>query len=177
MANKLLTPEIEAFVGVESDDEIACDPVERGAVRRFAQAIMDDDALYQDEEAARSSRYGGTIAPPLFPMTMFRLPFGNPDPLLEHADDPDFDGIVGSTSRGLPPLPVKDLSLLNAGTEVELFRYARHGESVRSRSRYEEIYEKEGRSGPMLFVVIGTEYTSTDGEPLMRVKKTQIRRA
>lgn len=177
MTNKLLTPEIEAFVGVESDDETACDPVEAGAVRRFAQAIMDGDAAYQDGEAARSSRYGGPIAPPLFPMTMFRLPFGSPDPLLERADDPDFDGIVGSTSQGLPPLPVKNLSLLNAGTEVDLFRYARHGEVVKSRSRYEEIYEKEGRSGPMLFVVIGTEYANEAGEILMRVKKTQIRRA
>lgn len=170
---RLLTPEIEAMVGVESAVEVACDTVERGAVRRFTQASFDDDPIYHLGEAGR---FGGPVAPPLYPMTMFRRDFGTPDPLLERAGDPDFDGIVGSTAQGLPPLPVKGLSLLNAGTEVELFRYARHGETVTARSRYESIYEKEGKSGPMLFVVISTEYRSDGGDLLMRVSKTQIRR-
>jgi hypothetical protein len=170
----LLTPEVEAMIGVESDLEIACEPVERGAVRRFAQASLDDDPVYHDTEAA--ARYGGPIAPPLFPMTMFRRDFRTPDPLVERAEDPDFDGIVGSTAQGLPPLPLPSLSLLNAGTEVELVRYARHGETVRSLSRYERVYEKSGKSGSMLFVVIATDYVAGDGDLLMRVRKTQIRR-
>lgn len=171
----LLTPEIEAFVGVESEMEVACDPVERGAVRRFAQASMDASEHYTDRSQAAQQRYGGPVAPPLFPMTMFRNDFGTPDTMLERADDPDFDGIVGSTAQGLPPLPT-DLALLNAGTEVELYRYARRGDTIQAKSRYEAISEKEGRSGPMLFVVIATDYFNGDGELLLRVKKTQIRR-
>src|SRR5690606_25527675 len=42
---------------------------ERGAVRRFAEAIGDPNPLYLDEEAARKSRSGRSIAPPTFPQT------------------------------------------------------------------------------------------------------------
>ncbi|HVZ54588.1 MAG TPA: MaoC family dehydratase N-terminal domain-containing protein [Pseudolabrys sp.] len=170
----LLTREIEALVGMESEEVAACDRVERGAVRRFAQASLDDDPIYYEASAA-SERFGGPVAPPLFPMTMFRDDFGSADVLSERAADPDFDGIVGATVQGLPPLPVSGLALLNGGTEVELFAYAPHGSRVTSKSRYEAIYEKSGKSGPMLFVVIATDYMA-EGRLLLRVRKTQIRR-
>lgn len=170
----LLTKEVEACIGLESEVEIACDPVERGAVRRYSQAIMDDDPNYHAADAA--GRFGGPVAPPLFPMYMFRRDFGTPDPIQENATDPNFDGIVGSTAQGLPPLPVEGLALLNAGSEVEFFRYARHGEKVSSTSSYDSISEKEGSKGPMLLVVIKTEYRTETGELLMIVRKTQIRR-
>jgi acyl dehydratase len=169
----LLTPEIEALVGLESAEVAACDAVERGSVRRFAQASLDDDPIYYDP--ATAARFGGPVAPPLFPMTMFRDDFGSPDVLVERAADPEFDGIVGATVQGLPPLPVKNLALLNGGTEIELFAYARHGDRVTAKSRYEKIYEKAGKAGPMLFVIIATDYRAAD-RLLLRVRKTQIRR-
>lgn len=172
----LLTDEVRRYIGVETEEEVACEPVEKGAVRRYAQAIMDDDPIYYSEEVAGALRYGAPVAPPLFPTHMFRRPFGTPDPLQEHASDPDFDGIVGSTSQGLPELPLPGLALLNGGSEIEFYRYARHGETVKCRSRYQDIYERETRSGPMIFVVIESEYLSGDGDLLLRVRKTLIRR-
>lgn len=173
----LLTEEIRRLVGAESEVEVACDAVERGAVRRYAQAYMDEDPIFHSGEATQDSRYGGPVAPPLFPMNMFRRPFGTPDPFGGRAADPDFDGIVGSTAQGLPPLPLPaGIGLLNAGTEVELYRYARHGETVTARSRYHSITEKESSRGPMLLVVIETEYRTGGGGLLARVRKTQIRR-
>lgn len=169
----LLIPEIEALIGLESEEVAACDVVERGAVRRFAQASLDDEPIYYD--AAAAARFGGPVAPPLFPMTMFRDDFGSPDVLSERATDPDFDGIVGATVQGLPPVPVKGMALLNGGTEVEFFAYARHGERITAKSRYDAIYEKAGKTGPMLFVVIATDYKAA-GQLLLRVRKTQIRR-
>ncbi|MET3794721.1 FAS1-like dehydratase domain-containing protein [Aquamicrobium terrae] len=174
MENSLLTPEVKAFVGVQSTEEIACDVVERGAVRRFVQASLDDDPLFHDIAAA--GRHGGPVAPALFPASMFRRDFGSEDILLERALDPDFDGLVGSATQGLPPLPLPPTSLLNGGTEVEIFSYVRHGEQVKARSRYENIYEKAGKSGPILFVEIVTDYVNQAGTPLIRVRKTQIRR-
>lgn len=171
-----MTPEIERMVGVESGVETACDVVERGAVRRYVQAYMDDDPIFQSAEQA-GARFGGPVAPPLFPMNMFRRPFGTPDPFGERAHDPHFDGIVGSTAQGLPPLPLPaGMGLLNAGTEVEVYRYARHGEPVTAKSRYAGITEKTSSKGPMLLVVIETEYRGGDGGLLLRVRKTQIRR-
>jgi hypothetical protein len=173
----LMTPEIQRLVGAESGLETACDAVEPGAVRRYVQAYMDEDPMFHAPNEALRTRYGGPVAPPLFPMNMFRRPFGTPDPFAEHAANPHFDGIVGSTAQGLPPLPLPEgTGLLNAGTEVEVYRYARHGETVTAKSRYASITEKESSKGPMLLVVIETEYRTGAGELLLRVKKTQIRR-
>ncbi|OGA46454.1 MAG: hypothetical protein A3F74_09920 [Betaproteobacteria bacterium RIFCSPLOWO2_12_FULL_62_58] len=172
-----MTPEIERLIGAESDNETACDVVERGAVRRYVQAYMDDASIFYAEEQRGDSRYGGPVSPALFPMNMFRRPFGTRDPFEEHARNLDFDGIVGSTAQGLPPLPLpKGIGFLNAGTEVEVFRYARQGESVTAKSRYASITEKHSSKGPMLLVVIETEYRAGNGDLLLRVQKHQIRR-
>lgn len=173
----LMTASIRKLVGVESSVEVACDPVERGAVRRYVQAYMDEDPIFHSEEAARALGCSGPVAPPLFPMNMFRRSFGTVDPFAGQAGNPDFDGIVGSTAQGLPPLPLpKGITLLNAGTDVEVFRYALHGETVTAKSKYHSITEKQSSKGLMLLVVIETEYRTGGGELLIRVRKTQIRR-
>jgi hypothetical protein len=47
--------------------------VERGAIRKFADAIGDPSPLYRDADYARAMGYLGIIAPPTFP-TCFRPP-------------------------------------------------------------------------------------------------------
>ena len=172
----LLTEALKKYIGLQSETEIACDPVERGAVRRYAQAIMDEDPIFS-EACANNARFGGPVAPPLYPTHMFRRTFGAPDPLQLRARDPEFDGLGASSAQGLPELePIKHLALLNGGSEIEFFRYARHGESVKLRSRYADIVEKETSKGPMLFVTIETEYRNGEGELLMSARRTLIRR-
>lgn len=170
----ILTDEIRSYIGRQSGSVAACDTVEPGAVRRYAQAIMaDGDADYAPD--ATPARYGGGVAPPIYPAFMFRRPFGTSDVLTERAEDPDFDGLVSSASDGLPELPLPGRALLNGGSEIEFLRYARHGEQVTQRSRYADIYERPSKNGPMLFVVIETEYRA-GGDVLLRVRKTIIRR-
>jgi hypothetical protein len=170
----LLTDEARSFIGREAPAFAACDAVEPGAVRRYAQAIMDPDPAYASDEAG--ARYGGAVAPPLYPSYMFRTPFGAPDVLTERAQDPDFDGIVMGVGNGLPELPLHGLALLNGGAEVEFYAYARHGERVLQKSRYADIYERETKSGPMIFVIIETEFMTEAGQLLLRARKTIIRR-
>ena len=170
----LLTDEVRAFIGKSGTRETSCDAVEPGAVRRYVQAYMDDNPRYREPGEAR---FGAAVAPALFPMNMFRRSAGTEDPFEEHARNPHFDGIVGSTAQGLPPLPLPPgTGLLNAGTDVELVRYARFGESVTAVSRYADIAEKSTSKGPALLVVIETEYRTTAGELLLRVRKMQMRR-
>jgi hypothetical protein len=171
-----MNEEIRRCIGMETDLQLACDPVEKGAVRRYAQAIMDIDPIYMGEEVAPSTRYGAPVAPPLFPNAMLRLPFGDRDLVQERAEDPDFDGSVGSSTLGLAPLPLVNSPLLNGGTEVELFRYARHGEQIWLKSRYLDIYERETSKGWMLMVLIETDFLDKDGQLVMRFRKTQLRR-
>lgn len=47
--------------------------VEKGAIRRFAEAVGDPAQIYFDEVFARSLGYAGIVAPPTFPTT-FRPP-------------------------------------------------------------------------------------------------------
>lgn len=164
------------YIGIQSEWETACDGVEPGAVRRFAQAIMDDDPDYRP---GASTRYGGPVAPPLYPMLMFRRPLGAPDPLQVNAHDPRFDGLgkASSITRGLPDIEeLAGWAILNGGTEVELLRYARHGETVRMRSRYADITERDSSKGPMVFIVTEAEFATPEGEVLMRARRTLIRR-
>jgi hypothetical protein len=171
-----LTDEIRRYIGMETELQLACDPVERGAVRRYAQAIMDPDPIYMSPEAVTGTRYTKPVAPPLFPNAMLRLPFGERDLVQERASDPHFDGAVGSSTLGLPPLPLVNSPLLNGGSECELFRYAEHGEPVWIQSRYLDIYEKQSAKGVMLMVVIETDFLDQERKLIMRFRKTQIRR-
>jgi N-terminal half of MaoC dehydratase len=164
-----LTEEILAFVGVESEAVHACDPIEVGALRRFAQAIMDSDPTYCG--AGR----GDLVAPPLYPLHALRRAPGAPDPLDEAIADPDFDGAgQGLSARlGLPALPLPFKRMLNGGNDVEIYDLARLGDVIVARSRYREILQKHGRSGPMIVVIVETEY-SAGGRLLLRSRQTQI---
>ncbi len=170
----MLTDEIRGYIGLESETIEACDGIEPGAVRRYAQAIMDDDPDYAP--GAGNPRFGGPVAPPLYPSFMFRQPLGTPDALSERAEDPDFDGLLAGASDGLPELPLPGRALLNGGSEIEFFRYARHGETVVQRSHYADIYERVSKNGAMLFVITETEYRTGGGDLLLRARKTAIRR-
>jgi hypothetical protein len=168
----LLTKEAEAYVGLESDLQTACDVVERGAVRRYSQAIMDHDPAY----SVGAERFGGPVAPPIFPTHMFRRDYGTPDAIQENARNPDFDGLGAAAGKGLPPIePLAHLSLLNGGSELEFFRHARHGETVTVKSRYASIEEKQTSKGSIVLVVIEEDYFA-GADLLVRARRTQIRR-
>ena len=172
----LLNAEALAYIGRSSEFELACDAVETGAVRRYAQAIMDDDPAYAPPEAG-----GGGLAPLLYPTHLFRRAWGTPDPIQDHASDPDFDGVadgIGATaSQGLPDIPqLQGLRLMNGGSEFEFFRHARIGERVKVRSSYADIVERETSQGPIVFVTVASEFRSQDDDLLLRVRTTLIRR-
>ncbi len=171
----MLTPEILAYVGVSTATEFACDPVEQGAVRRYAQAIMDEDPDY-GADAPAGTPWGGPIAPPLFPNHAFRRPLGAPDVVQERAHDPHFDG-TGGQAGGLPAIePLKSFAVLNGGAEFELYRYARQGERVQVTQRYADITEKVSSKGSMILVIVEAEIRTADDELLLRARRTLIRR-
>ena len=176
--------DLTRYIGMSSEPVTAWDAVESGAVRRFAQAIMDDDPLYWDEEAAAASRYGTRVAPPLYPSYAFRRPASKPDPFELLAENPDLDGTESGFvragaepfNRSLPRVEVPQKRTLNGGVEAEFFSLAHHGDRITSQSRYVDVYTREGRSGPMVFVVTETTYTQQDGRVLAKVRNTTIRR-
>lgn len=171
----LLNDEILSYVGRSSVKEVACDPVEQGAVRRYSQAIMDDDPIYWDEKAA-GARYGGPVAPPIFPIDMFRRDFNTEDPVQTYATDPDFDGVGPPAGQGLPPIePLRNYAVLYGGSEIEFYKYAERGDRVSVIQRYESITEKTSSKGqPMIFVTIESEYRDQNDQLLVRLHMTTI---
>ena len=170
-----LTPSILALIGREAPPIEATHAVEASEVRRFHHATMDPAPRYWDAASAGARRCGGVVAPPGFPVHALRRGPATADPL----DGDDLGGLGGygrALRPGLPPLEVPLDRLLNGGYSYELFRYARLGERIVCRSRYQDIYQRDGSAGAMVFVVIEDDYATADGEPLLRVTNTMILR-
>jgi acyl dehydratase len=172
-----VTDEVRKLIGVEGPRFTAPAPLGADELRRFVQAAMEENPLHWDAEAARASRYGEVVATPLFPVHVARRAPGTPDPFDRFADDPDWDGLdVATGFGGLPPVEVGLSRILNGGTEAEFHQLARVGDTITAQSRYADITEREGSSGPMVLVTIETTYTNQDDAVLVRSRSTVIMR-
>lgn len=115
--------------------------VEKGAIRRFAEAIGDPNPLYRDEAFARAQGFPGVVAPPTFP-TSFRPP----------ADPPWMIGL--------------DRRRIVAGEVAFAFvRPIVSGMTLECRLRFVGVEAREGRKGSM--ELIRQEMTGHDGEGLV----------
>jgi len=176
MTINYITDAVLSIIGMRSEWYEACHLVEESEVRRFFQATMDPNRRYWDREYAAQSRYGAPVAPPAFPVHAFRRP---PDEIADPFDnrsDPEFDGSGRFMRQGLPKVPVPLSGILNGGYEYEFCSYAKIGDRIRCRSSYRDIYQRTGKSGPMVFVVIEDEYAAGDARLLLKSINTQIMR-
>ena len=124
------------FVGLRS--EPVRNLVERGAVRRFAEAIADPSPLYVDEEAAKGSRYGRILAPPTFPRTF------------------DYGRIEGLE---LPPA-----GLIHGEFRIGYERPLLVDDELLCRMELKDSYDKQGRRGLLGFLVFERTGESLEGE-------------
>jgi acyl dehydratase len=134
------------FVGLSSQP--VRNVVERGAVRRFAEAIAGPSPLYVDEEAARSSRYGGLLAPPTFPRTF------------------DYGRIEGLE---LPPA-----GLIHGEFRISYERPLLVGDEVLCRMRLKDSYDKQGRRGLLGFLVFERTGEGSDGRRVFTTNDTVV---
>jgi acyl dehydratase len=114
--------------------------IERGAVRRFAEAIADPSPLYVDEEVAKRSRYGGLLAPPTFPRTF------------------DYGRIEG--------LDLPSAGLIHGEFSTSYERPLLVGDELLCRMELRESYDKQGRGGLLGFLVFEHMGESLGGERL-----------
>ena len=172
-------PQYTEYLGVKSERLVSTDVIDRSSLRRFMQAIMVRDPDYFDESGARVRRFGGIVAPPLYPLYALRTPATNHDPLERASHDTEFDGASQTpwSSFGLPELSGAPKRILNAGNGIDLFAYAPLGVRIEVYSRYDDIYEKAGKQGNLLFVSVFSEYTVHEtGQLLVRSRQTTILR-
>ena len=160
----LITDEIRSWIGREVRPWTI--EVSRRDVTRFAVATDDLNPLYLDEEQAKHSRYGGLIAPPLF----YMAPLTEPVPETELRPD----GLPFEGKLPVPPTPLP--RLMDGGTEVEFLQPVRVGDVLTGRSKITDIYQKTGRSGPLIFVQRETTFTNQKGELVLSEKGASILR-
>ncbi|WP_192869514.1 MaoC family dehydratase N-terminal domain-containing protein [Lentibacillus sediminis] len=122
--------------------------VERGMVKRFAEAIGDPHPVFVDEEAGRDSRYGRNIAPPTFPRVF------------------DYGKIEG---LGLP-----DKGLIHGEQTYHYTRPLLVGEDVFCWSEVESYKEKQGSNGRMGILTICRYGESLDGTGIFVEKQVII---
>jgi hypothetical protein len=176
MANNYITAEVRAIIGAHTDWIEACHPVQESEVRRFFHATMDSKSRYWDEKWAVNSRYGLPVAPPAFPVHAFRRPSSDYIDPLDTTGDLDFDGVSRVLRSGLPKVPIALPGIMNGGYLYEFFSYARMGERIQCRSTYSDIYQREGKTGPLVFVLVEDEYRTGEGRPLIKSINTNIMR-
>ncbi|WP_106498367.1 MaoC family dehydratase N-terminal domain-containing protein [Lentibacillus sp. Marseille-P4043] len=122
--------------------------VEKGHVRKFAEAIGDTNPLYTDEDYASQTPYGEPIAPPTFPMA------------------------VGSEGAGFP-LELDTRRMLHGEQEFIYYQSIHPGDRLHCQMKVADLYEREGKSGSMQFLILDTEMKDDAGE-LVVISRTNI---
>jgi acyl dehydratase len=128
----------------------ALNEVEKGAIRRFAEATGDPNPLYHDEEAAQAAGFRSVVAPPSFPVVF--------------SGGVDMREVLGITSR----------NILVGEQGFEYHRPICAGDRLLVISRVVDIYEKLGAGGVMDFAVIEDEGRDERGELVYRARRTII---
>jgi acyl dehydratase len=126
--------------------------VTKEEVIEFAQSVGETNPLYTDEAYAKTTPYGGLIAPPTFGV-VFRSRAHMPELRLNYGKR-GFDG----------------------GKECHFFAPVRPGDTITGVDRIAEVYEKTGRSGSMIFIVRESELTNQRGEKVAIIRQSLIRR-
>ena len=104
------------------------------------------------------------------PMVEFAASCGETQSRFTEPDDPDFQAVPSYTTRfhgrrAMPDdFPIKQHQGFDAGKSVDVHNPLRPGDKLTARSEIHDIYEKTGRSGPMLFIVHRMKFSNQRGE-------------
>jgi acyl dehydratase len=125
--------------------------VEKGAIRKFADAIGDDDSIYYDENAAKAAGFKTIPAPPTF-LCAFR-------------------------AQELPDLKIQFGRVrLNGGNEYEYYKPIYAGDTITLTAKYVDVNERTGRTGNMVFVITELTFKNQQGEVVAKGRNTGIMR-
>jgi acyl dehydratase len=134
-------------------------PISASDIRKWAIATYWPEApppLYWDEAYAKTTRWGGVIAPP------------------------DFNPFAWPVRRQAPPTAAQPregvrLTNMNGGQTDTYGAPMRPGDVITARSRLQDFNERQGRFGLMLYAFNETEWTNQKGEFVRRRISTSIR--
>jgi acyl dehydratase len=161
----MIPEEIKKLIGTSGSVKFY--EVEKGAIRRFAEAVDDTNPLYQDEEYARKSKYGSIITPPGF--------FGWPQKQARNSPlavdiPPELE--TAFEKAGYP------LSLvLDGGMEYEFFLPVRAGDTLSAVTTIRNLRERTGETGSIIVSFLDTVYHNQQGELVAKQQLMFVRRS
>ena len=159
-----LLEKVKKYVGTESEPIVYV--IDTGAIKFFAESIMDPDPLYWDEGYAKTTKHGGIVAPPSFygGVTCLRNVRGGDA------------RTVASIGVPMPPEWVG----LNAGEDfeqaVDVGVGAEAGDTLTSQEKLVDAYEKQGLSGHLIFVIREKTFTNQHGQVVLVRRGTSVYR-
>jgi len=133
--------------------------VERGAIRRYADAVGDDNPLYYDEEYAKKTKYGGIIAPPGF--------FGWAKKTISSSEG--LIGLIGAM------IEAGYAGILDGGMAYDFYLPVRVGDTLVGSPKVADIALKEGKT-KMMVLRFETSYTNQNGDLVAKSYQTLIGR-
>ena len=133
--------------------------VEKGAIRRYADAVGDDNPLYYDEEYARKSRYGCIIAPPGF--------FGWAKKTISSSEG--LVGLIGAM------IEAGYAGILDGGMAYDFYLPVRVGDTIVVSPKVADITLKEGKT-KMMILRFEASYTNQNGDLVAKSYQTLIGR-
>lgn len=148
----VLTEDVLAWIGRQ--DEPRVEVVNRRDIRKYSIATRQRKAKY----------LAGDVAPPLYHVALF----WDVVPL----DELTPDGVT--VDRLLPKFPLN--RAMAGGLEIDYHRPIRAGDVLVGQRTLKAIYEKAGRSGPLIFYEVELAVRLESGEPVLTEKTTRILR-
>ena len=148
----LLTPELLANIG--KTDAPRTEVVTRRDIRKYSIATNQTQRKYLD----------GDVAPPLYHVALFWD--------VVELDELSPDGV--SIDKLLPKFPLE--REMAGGLDIVHHDRIRAGDVLVATRTLTDIYEKEGRSGPLIFYEVVMEVKRENGDPVMTQKTTRILR-
>ena len=162
MTQSLITEDVRALIGRELLPERNRFAISEEMSYDVADAIEDANPLYVDGDYARKSRFGALLCPPLATWKDIAPPIG-------------YFG-AGQESHFQVPLPFNGYGL-NGGSDWQFLRPALVGTWITRQFRVLDIFEKQGRSGALVFVVRQETQTDQHGQVINLAKRVSIHRA
>lgn len=148
----LLSEELLANIGKQSPPRR--EVVTRRDIRKYAVATDNRQRKYLD----------GDQAPPMFHVALFWD--------VVELDQLSPDGV--SIDTLLPKFPLE--KAMAGGLDIEYHKSIYPGDWLTATRTLTDIYEKQGRSGPLIFYEVVMDIVDDDGELVIREKTTRILR-
>lgn len=150
--NTLLTPELMSHIG--DTTPIKEEVVTRRDIRKYSIATCQRLRKFLD----------GDEAPPMFHVSLFWD--------VVELDQLTPDGV--SIDKLLPKFPLE--RAMAGGLKIDYYRSIFPGDILIAKRTLTKIYEKQGKSGPLIFYEVIMDVETRAGEPVLTEKTTRLLR-